>query len=99
MTTSSITSAKTQEIEKYRQRLWDPQWLALRKKILKRDGFACRCCGKEEGLHVHHRQYHRDKKTGEWKKPWDYEEIYLITVCDKCHKEGHRLYPVPIKDI
>lgn len=99
MTTIISGDIKEVEKQKYKERLWDPRWRALREQILKRDGHACRCCGKREKLQVHHRQYHRDRQTGEWKKPWDYKKIYLVTVCEACHQEGHRLYPVPIKDI
>ena len=40
-------------------------------------------CGNEESLHVHHRKYLPDKE------PWDYENKYLETLCERCHKLVH----------
>lgn len=85
--------------EAYQESLLDPRWRTLRERILQRDRFLCRSCGSSGPLHVHHRQYHRASTTGEWKKPWEYPEMLLITLCDSCHQAGHQQFAIPIKDI
>lgn len=56
-----------------------------RKKVLERDGYICRRCGrKDEILHAHH-----------LKKFSEYPELRFdvdngITLCEKCHLEVHR---------
>ncbi len=91
----------TQTLQKtlYDLQLQHPRWKQLREIILARDGHCCRSCGTNNGLHIHHRQYHRDKRTGEWKKPWEYHPVFLVTLCDSCHYEGHQHYSIPVKDI
>lgn len=60
--------------------LKDPRWQKRRLKILERDGWCCYECGHEDKtLHVHHRYYLRGKK------PWEYEDDALITLCEDCH--------------
>jgi len=64
----------------YSDLLRDPRWQRKRLEILQRDGFACRCCGsKTETLHVHHGYYARGRK------PWEYNNESLWTVCEECH--------------
>jgi 5-methylcytosine-specific restriction endonuclease McrA len=94
-----MTTAKTKQKVSYEEELYSPQWKKLRETILYRDGEACRSCGSNHHLQVHHRQYHRDKRTGEWKKPWEYHPVFLVTLCDRCHYEGHSLFAIPIKDV
>lgn len=84
---------------RYAELLQTEEWNATRSKILKRDLHTCRNCGSTNNLHVHHRQYHECKKTGDWKKPWEYEAKYLITLCETCHEAGHRQYSIPTKII
>ncbi len=79
----------------YDELLRMPQWLEKRKIILSRDNNQCRCCGRKTELHVHHKQYHANKRTGELQLPWKYENKYLITLCEKCHSAGHIKYKVP----
>lgn len=43
-----------------------------------------------EGLNVHHKLYVRGKK------PWEYSEDNLITLCESCHKETHLKEKIPI---
>ena len=43
-----------------------------------------------EGLNVHHKLYVRGKK------PWEYSEDHLITLCESCHKETHLKEEIPI---
>mgnify|MGYP006276793303 CR=1 FL=1 len=67
----------------YSQMLLTPEWDSKRKKILKRDGFKCRECGRSNvELHVHHLKY------GE-KTAWDVPDDWLITLCDEHHKQEH----------
>lgn len=69
-------SAKT-----YAEKLRDPRWQKKRLEILKSSEFSCSCCGDSESeLHVHHRVYFRNRD------PWDYENKFLIPVCEECHK-------------
>ncbi len=39
------------------------------------------CDGKDDTLHVHHHEYH--------KNPWDAPNDELETLCDECHKNLH----------
>ena len=55
------------------------EWLELRQRILKRDGFKCKECGIKENLHIHHIKY---KHGSNLKKD-------LITLCVDCHKTKH----------
>ena len=80
----------------YREHLFDKRWLNKRADILQRDGCKCKICGSEDHLVVHHKQYHI---TSDGKKllPWMYDDKYLVTLCESCHKRGHYLYKVPVK--
>ncbi len=61
-----------------------PEWLSLRKKILKRDNNTCKICGKTDTvLQVHHLLYPKNKFV------WQIEEEFLITICLKCHEIIH----------
>lgn len=65
----------------YSKLLRDPRWQKKRLEILNRDKFQCVLCGNDnETLHVHHKIY----KSG--KKPWEYENSLLVTLCDGCHE-------------
>jgi len=79
----------------YSELLRYPQWLEKRKKILKRDNYRCYNCGSSYGLEVHHRQYHILKSIGDFRKPWAYPAINLVTLCNRCHQVGHKntLFP------
>lgn len=81
---------------RYRSLLNEDLWYQCRKKILRRDGYACRNCGSSEQLQVHHIQYHVYVDTGLWKDPWDYDDKLLVTLCRKCHKLGHLQHKVPV---
>lgn len=75
----------------YLEALASPQWQKKRLEIMQRDNFTCQYCGcKDKTLHIHHKVY----KNG--KKPWEYDDKYLITLCDKCHEyitnDKNRLY-------
>lgn len=84
------------ERKSYTAGLTSQEWRAKRAEILDRDGRRCRNCGEITGLEVHHRQYHVNKRTGRWQRPYAYSNKYLITLCGKCHKNGHEQYQIPI---
>lgn len=76
----------------YSELLRDPRWQKKRLKILERDGWGCKSCGdKSSTLHVHHRNYLQGKK------PWEYEDHWLVTLCINCHKEEESELPT-LKD-
>lgn len=79
----------------YRSLLFDKRWKAKRLTILMRDLNRCLICQSTLSLQVHHRQYHFDKSMNTYKPPWEYPEDLLITLCEKCHKKGHRQHKVP----
>lgn len=68
----------------YSEKLKDPRWQKKRLEIMDRDSWACQDCGKDNGtLNVHHLRYINGKK------PWEYKNNYLITLCDSCHAISH----------
>src|SRR5690606_23795367 len=81
----------------YGSTLFDPRWKARRKTILERDRNQCVICKSERKLHVHHRQYHFSVTLNAFKNPWDYDDRLMITLCENCHRKGHRLYKIPTK--
>lgn len=83
----------------YLELLQRPEWRLRREIILKRDGSRCLNCGSENNLQVHHRQYHRDLRSGAFRLPWDYKEKYLITLCFDCHQAGHKYFKIPVFNV
>ena len=79
----------------YGSLLFDARWRSKREEILMRDAHACVICSGEENLQVHHRQYQFVLKENAFRKPWDYADHLLITLCEACHKRGHNKYKVP----
>lgn len=62
---------------KYRRYLRSSDWKEIRGKILQRDKFKCKRCGKKaKQLEVHHKTYKRI-----------FKERYsdLVTLCSNCH--------------
>ena len=90
------TISRNKQKEEYGALLHRPEWLSRRQLIMKRDNHHCLNCGSSNNLQVHHRQYHKWSKTGDYKRPWDYQDKYLVTLCLDCHKIGHSIYKVPI---
>lgn len=80
----------------YGAALFDPRWKSKRLEILARDSNKCVLCKSSESLQVHHRQYHFSESLNAFKNPWQYDDYLMITLCEHCHKQGHRLYKVPI---
>lgn len=67
--------------KEYLAALASPQWQKKRLEIMQRDNFTCQFCGcKDRTLHIHHKVYEKGKK------PWEYEDKDLITLCDRCHE-------------
>lgn len=72
--------------ETYQQLLQKPAWQRKKNKILERDNYSCRFCGNEhETLHAHHIQYLQ--KNGQLIAPWEYPDLFLITLCSTCHEK------------
>lgn len=69
----------------YSEKLKDPRWQKMRKRILARDKCICRCCSaNSKKLHVHHLVYFKGLE------PWEYSKMYLVTLCESCHEETHK---------
>lgn len=83
----------------YDELLKSPQWIKKRKLILDRDNNKCLNCNSQKRLHVHHRQYRYNSILGGFVNPWEYDNKFLITLCESCHKKGHDLYKVPVINI
>lgn len=65
----------------YSQLLLEPEWIAKKKSILKRDNYQCQHCTQyDTEMHVHHMYYIDDAA------PWEYPDDALITLCANCHK-------------
>lgn len=61
--------------------LKDPRWQRKRLEILQRDDWRCQeCTDNGSTLHVHHKKYERGRK------PWEYEDVDLVTLCESCHE-------------
>lgn len=67
----------------YGDLLKDPRWQRKRLEILQRDDFTCKTCyATDKTLHVHHKGYVFGKK------PWEYEDDVLVTLCLDCHEDA-----------
>ena len=65
----------------YQELLKDPKWISKRNQILSRDKNTCQFCGcQDRYMQVHHKRYIKGKK------PWEYEDKDLITLCNRCHE-------------
>jgi 5-methylcytosine-specific restriction endonuclease McrA len=62
----------------YKKLLQDPRWKATARRIKKRDK-CCQFCGNTRRLEAHHLYYDNDKK------PWEYEDEFIIALCHDCH--------------
>ena len=83
----------------YGSLLFDERWRTKRLEILKRDANKCIICSGNNGLQVHHRQYHFVVSDNRFKLPWEYDNHLLITLCEPCHKKGHNKFKVPTINI
>lgn len=66
----------------YKYQLLTRDWQDKRKEILFRDG-VCQKCNSENNLQVHHKEYLSGHLA------WEYENDFLITLCDTCHEGIH----------
>lgn len=69
--------------EEYALELKDPRWIALRDEKLRRGLHQCEECGKETGLHVHHKEYRSGAKA------WEYSLDDLQVLCATHHEWAH----------
>ncbi len=83
----------------YRELLFDKRWLIKRAEIIKRDNYKCKICGSTDRLIVHHKQYHFNIQKNKKSDPWDYDDKYLVTLCESCHSRGHYKFNIPMKNI
>ena len=63
-----------------------PSWHERCKQIIQLDGETCCLCGRHEPevvLQVHHKKYIPGRK------PWEYRQEDLITLCKGCHAREH----------
>ena len=78
-----ITEMQVEKLT-YIQQLRHPNWQRRRLEVLNQSGFMCqRCMATENTLHVHHKQYLKDRLA------WEYEDEELIVICESCHKAEH----------
>jgi len=70
----------------YSDDLRHPKWQQKRLQILERDSWRCTGChANDRFLHVHHRRYIPGRK------PWEYADDDLTSLCDECHKLIHKV--------
>jgi hypothetical protein len=70
----------------YAEKLKDPRWDKVRKRILRRDNHTCSNCGDcELTLDVHHGYY------GKNMEPWEYPDHTLHTLCRDCHGSAEEI--------
>ena len=70
----------------YKEQLQTKEWKLKRKGIIKRDK-CCLMCGDTKQLEVHHTYYDFGLMA------WEYEDEYLLTLCNLCHKrETYEVY-------
>jgi len=93
------TSDDKEKNGSYRELLFDERWLKKRAHIIQRDNFRCVICGSTTKLIVHHKQYHKNAQSNQKCLPWDYDDKYLVTLCESCHCRGHQKYQIPMKII
>lgn len=68
----------------YLEQLKDPRWQKRRLEIMSQNSFSCENCGDDSSqLHVHHKEYFKDKKL------WEYGNRQLMCLCDSCHESFH----------
>ena len=83
-----------------KKQLEDPRWKEFRRRILRRDHYVCRICGKglkEVGsLHVHHLYYLTE--DGQQKDYWSYPSNAVVTLCPECHAKEHDIISSGVSD-
>jgi len=74
--------------ENYLSQLENIEWVKKRHFIKQRDNNECNNCQNKNDLQVHHTLYFDNKKL------WDYDDLYLVTLCKNCHQEEHRIFGI-----
>ena len=77
---------------KYSEQLQHPKWKIKRQEVLARDGYRCFDCHTTDNLHVHHTHYFKGAKA------WEYEHIWLVTLCADCHSKLHETEIIPVEE-
>lgn len=67
----------------YEENLKHSRWIEKSKAIKLRDNFRCTQCRSNKRLQVHHKVYVSGRK------PWEYNDRYLVTLCNDCHERVH----------
>lgn len=71
----------------YGEKLKNPLWQKKRLEIMQRDDFRChQCLDSKSTLNVHHKKYIYGRD------PWEYDNKYLVTLCDRCHDKYHKYW-------
>jgi 5-methylcytosine-specific restriction endonuclease McrA len=67
----------------YADRRRTTEWLVLKRRVFRRDGYRCKLCGRNDlPLHLHHCTYEN----------YASERLEdLITLCERCHERHHCL--------
>ncbi len=74
----------------YKDDFDDPRWHEFRRKIYSRDKYKCtnphctEIINTKNPLQAHHWQY--QQKDGERLRAWEYHEIFVKTLCKRCHE-------------
>ena len=76
----SALGAKALGYSSYKGYLGSKRWKRIRARVLERDGHACRWCGEEQGLEVHHEDYSFSTMCGDTIEG-------LTTLCHRCHNK------------
>ena len=83
-----------------KKQIEDPRWKEFRKRILRRDHYVCRICGKGlkevECLHIHHLYYIVEE--GKQKDYWSYPSDAVVTLCPECHTKEHDIVSSGVSD-
>lgn len=66
----------------YSKYLLSEHWLSIRKRTLKKSGYRCQLCNKQDSLDVHHRTYERLGHE-------NYNDT--IALCRECHGKHHNI--------
>ena len=77
----------------YMNKLKDSEyWQRVRHQVKMRDHFACKICGDQKNIDVHHIRYNTMTPSGKMTSIIGKELDYLhwtVALCRKCHKEVH----------
>ncbi len=85
---NQFNNFKIRKQKEYSNDLLDYNWNKKRLEILRRDNNNCVNCSKNINLHIHHLLYFNNKHS------WEYDNQYLITLCDNCHEWEHKDYGI-----